>query len=473
MLKQKANLAAFSLYLVEIIILGLAFYASFIIRDFYFSDNFGRLIPFKQYLWLIEIILPVWSAFLSYFKLYESQRTKSFWKEAWKIAKVSFWGTLLLMAIVFSFKADYISRFFVVLFGCISFFFLFIERLVLRMMLRSARKKGYNFRNILVVGTGRRAREIAEVLSKNKHWGLKLIGFVSDNSETKLEKLGKSPILGHIIDLPQMLQRHVVDELIFAVSRKKLEELEEIFLLCEEQGIRTRVAVNFFPHMIAKVHLDDLYGIPLLTFSTTPYNEGLLMAKRLFDIIIASVLLVVLFPLMALISLLIKVTSDGPIFFRQTRVGLNGRKFTLYKFRSMLKNAEDLKSQVEHLNEMAGPVFKIKNDPRTTWIGRLLRRTSLDEFPQLYNVLRGDMSIVGPRPPLPEEVAQYERWQRRRLSMKPGLTCLWQINGRNKITDFKKWMELDLHYIDNWSLKLDFKIFFKTILVVLAGRGAS
>ncbi|MCG3115732.1 MAG: sugar transferase [Candidatus Manganitrophus sp. SA1] len=473
MLKQKAKLVAFSVYLVELILLGFAFSAAFTIRDLYYSESYGRLIPFQHYFWLIYIILPLWSFLFYYFKLYESQRTKSFWKEAWKIAKVSFWGTLLFMAIVFAFKAEYVSRLFIIGFGAISFLLLFFERLLLRMMLRSARKRGYNYRNILVVGTGRRARELAEVLAQNKHWGLRLIGFVSDFPETKLEKVGKSPILGVVSELPQMLQKYVVDELIFAVSRKRLEEMEELFLLCEEQGIRTRVAVNFFPHMIAKVHLDDLYGIPLLTFSTTPYNEGLLMAKRLFDLIIASVLLVVLSPIMALISLLIKMTSEGPIFFRQTRVGLNGRHFTLYKFRSMLKNAEELKGDVQHLNEMDGPVFKIKDDPRTTWVGRLLRRTSLDEFPQLYNVLRGDMSIVGPRPPLPEEVAKYERWQRRRLSMKPGLTCLWQVNGRNKITDFKKWMELDLHYIDNWSLKLDLKIFIKTIFVVLAGRGAS
>jgi exopolysaccharide biosynthesis polyprenyl glycosylphosphotransferase len=270
-----------------------------------------------------------------------------------------------------------------------------------------------------------------------------------------------------------MLKEHVIDELIFAISRKRLEELEELFLLCEEQGVRTRIAVNFFPHMIAKVHLDEIHGIPLLTFTTTPHSEGLLMAKRLFDLGIAAALLAILSPMFVLIALLIKTTSEGPIFFRQRRVGLNGRQFILYKFRSMLKNAEEMKEGMEHLNEMGGPVFKIADDPRATSIGRFLRRTSLDEFPQLYNVLLGDMSIVGPRPPLPEEVGKYERWQRRRLSMKPGLTCLWQINGRNKINDFKKWMELDLHYIDNWSLKLDLKIFIKTIFAVLVGRGAS
>lgn len=473
MLKQKAKFVAFAVYLTEIVLLLLAFFSAYWFRHLYLLEKYGPLNPFSNYIWLVYTILPLWSVLFYYFNLYESQRTKTFWKEAWKLTQISFCGTLLLMAIVFVAKADYISRFFVILFGCLSFLFLFIERLILRTFLRAARKRGYNFRNILVVGTGRRAREVAEIVSKNKHWGLKLIGFVSDNPETKIERVGKSPVLGHVADLPSMLQNDVVDELIFAVSRKRLEELEEIFLLCEEQGIRTRVAVNFFPHMIAKVHLDDLHGVPLLTFSTTPHNELLLSAKRVFDLIVAAAVLIALSPLSLLIALMIKLTSAGPVLFRQTRVGLNGRHFTLYKFRSMLENAEEMRNGVEHLNEMKGPAFKILKDPRATWIGRLLRRTSLDEFPQLYNVLRGDMSIVGPRPPLPEEVAKYERWQRRRLSMKPGLTCLWQVNGRNKITDFKKWMELDLHYIDNWSLKLDLKIFIKTIFVVLAGRGAS
>ena len=197
------------------------------------------------------------------------------------------------------------------------------------------------------------------------------------------------------------------------------------------------------------------------------------MTKRSFDIIISSFLLVSLVPFMLVISFLIKITSEGSVFFRQRRVGLNGKSFTLYKFRSMFKNAEELKGQIGHMNEMEGPPFKIKKDPRATWIGQFLRRSSLDELPQLYNVLRGDMSIVGPRPPLPLEVDQYEGWQMRRLSVRPGMTCLWQVNGRNKINDFKQWIELDLQYIDNWSLMLDFKIFVKTIFTVLSGRGAS
>jgi len=473
MLKQKAKLVSFFQFLVEIALLTGAFYLAFVFRDVYWSKDYPRLLPFERYLWLVSMIVPLWSILLYYFGLYESQRTQSFWKEMGRLAKVSLWGTLLIMVVLFAFKAGEISRLFIAIFGAVSFCLLVLERLVLRNVAHSGRRSGFNYRSIIIVGTGRRARQLAQVIQGNKHWGLKLIGFVSDQSEIKIEKLMGFPVLGSVSDLAEMLPRYVIDELIFTVSRKRLEELEDLFLLCEEQGVRTRVAINFFPHMIAKVHLDDLQGIPLLTFTTTPNDEVLLLAKRFFDVFVSLSLLMFLSPLLIAILLLIKVTSPGPIFFRQIRVGLNGRRFTLYKFRSMLKNAEDLKSGVEHLNEMASPAFKIKDDPRATRIGRVLRRTSFDEIPQLYNVLRGDMSIVGPRPPLPLEVDKYERWQRRRLSMKPGLTCIWQINGRNKIKDFKKWMEMDLHYIDNWSLKLDLKIFVKTIIVVLAGRGAS
>ncbi|MEK6576677.1 MAG: sugar transferase, partial [Nitrospirota bacterium] len=373
MLKQKAKLVSLSLYLTELFLLIGSFLITYRFRDLYFSDKYEHLFLLQQYVWLIYIILPIWSFLFYYFDLYESQRTRPFLKEALKLVKVSFWGTLLLMAVVFAWKADYISRLFIIFFGLISFIFLFLERLILRLMVRSARRRGYNYRNIILVGTGRRARELAKVIVGHKQWGFRLIGFVSDQTDSRVGKVMGYPVLGVVTDLPEMLGRYVIDELVFAVSRKRLEDLEEIFLLCEEQGIRTRVAINFFPHMIAKVHLEDLYGIPLLTFTTTPHNELLLMAKRLFDMVMASILLILLMPGMILIALLIRLTSEGPIFFRQTRVGLNGRHFTLYKFRSMLKNAEELKNHIGHLNEMNGPAFKMKEDPRVTSIGRFLR----------------------------------------------------------------------------------------------------
>jgi exopolysaccharide biosynthesis polyprenyl glycosylphosphotransferase len=268
-----------------------------------------------------------------------------------------------------------------------------------------------------------------------------------------------------------MLRRQVIDEVIFAVSKEELERLEETFLVCEEEGVKTRVLLSFFPQAISKVYLERLGDKPLLTFSATPDDE-LLLLKRVLDFAMALTALLVLWPVLLVLAVAVKLTSSGPVLFRQTRCGLGGRKFTLYKFRSMQADADLRREELAALNEVDGPVFKIKNDPRCTPIGRFMRKFSLDELPQLVNILRGDMSFVGPRPPLPEEVEKYEPWQRRRLRMQPGLTCLWALEGRSRLS-FRRWMELDLEYIDHWSMTLDCKILLRTIPIVLLGRGAS
>ncbi|MEM8994650.1 MAG: sugar transferase [Acidobacteriota bacterium] len=246
----------------------------------------------------------------------------------------------------------------------------------------------------------------------------------------------------------------------------------DLFLALHEQGIRTRFALNLFPHVKTQTRLEELDGVPLLTFSTAPEKPVPLFVKRSVDVCLSLGIIALSLPVVLGIALLIKFTEGGRVLYTQTRCGLNGRRFTLYKFRTMVEGAEAKQSELMHLNEMNGPVFKLSRDPRVTFLGRFLRRFSIDELPQLWNVLRGDMSLVGPRPPIPDEVARYQRWQRRRLSMKPGLTCLWQISGRNHI-DFDRWMELDLQYIDSWSPWLDMKILLKTVPAVLSGRGAS
>jgi exopolysaccharide biosynthesis polyprenyl glycosylphosphotransferase len=241
-------------------------------------------------------------------------------------------------------------------------------------------------------------------------------------------------------------------------------------LACDEEGVRTRVAVDFFPHVHSEIYLDRLGASPLLTFSATPHDEIRLLVKRAIDLLLSAAALLILFPFMLLIAALIRLTSPGPAIFRQERCGLNGRRFTFYKFRSMCENAEAMRASLEHMSRRQ-LALKIPNDPRTTPVGRWLRKFSIDEWPQLFNVLKGDMSLVGPRPAIPEEVDQYERWQRRRLRMRPGLTCLWAVSGRDAV-DFETWMRMDMQYIDNWSLALDWKILIRTIPQVLSGRGA-
>ncbi|RKY80333.1 sugar transferase, partial [candidate division KSB1 bacterium] len=278
-------------------------------------------------------------------------------------------------------------------------------------------------------------------------------------------------VIGRVRDIPRILRESVIDRVIFVVPRLWLNRVEDAIHHCEREGVATAITVDLFEPKVARLRQSDFAGIPLILFQTTVAEEWQLFIKRIIDIVISLIAILLLSPVFIISAIGVKLSSKGPVFFRQERCGQNGRRFILYKFRSMIVGAEMKKRKLEKQNEMQGPVFKMKRDPRVTRFGRFMRKLSIDEFPQLFNVLRGDMSLVGPRPPLPAEVELYEVWHRRRLSMKPGLTCIWQVSGRNKI-DFNTWMEMDMKYIDNFSLWLDFKILVRTIFVVLTGYGA-
>ena len=386
----------------------------------------------------------------------------------------SFWFALLFAAAIFLLKLGEISRSFVGLFIILNMALQAVYRLSAHKMREFLQRGFTDHRYYLIVGTGRAAAEVAELIEMNKDHGDRVIGFLRDEEGKELEdkRLRESYPVGDLSELHHMLEENIIDEVLFAVSKPQIEKMEDCFLTCEEQGVKTRVLLDFFPHFHSEITLDRLEHLPLLTFSNAPENEYLLFLKRAFDMVFSAILLGLGAPFLLLISALVRLTSPGPTFYRQLRCGLNGRKFWLYKFRSMYLDADQDQRLLTYLNESDGPVFKIARDPRTTPIGRFLRKTSLDELPQLVNVLKGEMSFVGPRPPLPEEVAQYERWQRRRLRMKPGLTCLWALEGRSELS-FARWMKLDMDYIDHWSLSLDFKILLRTIPRVLTGRGAS
>jgi len=381
------------------------------------------------------------------------------------------YGVLCLIVFEYVFRLD-LSRFFLVLFSVYAWVLLLLFRLMAGRVVGVIRREFAAPHYVMVVGTGPRAVHLARGLEQSSEYGVRLRGFLSEGPVAPPEiHLRASYKVLPIADLQSILRQHVVDEVIFAVGSESLAELEEVFLMCDEEGVRTRVAVDFFPHVNSTVSLERFGETPLLTFSAAPYDEIRLLLKRLTDIAIAAAGLVVLAPFMAAIAILIRLTSPGPAIFRQVRCGLNGRLFLFFKFRSMVQNAEELKKDLEHLN-VRETAFKIPRDPRLTGIGRFLRKFSIDEWPQLWNVLRGDMSLVGPRPAVPGEVEHYKRWQRRRLRMRPGLTCLWAISGRDNV-DFETWMKLDMQYIDNWSLALDWKILLRTIPRVLTGRGAN
>ena len=332
---------------------------------------------------------------------------------------------------------------------------------------------------LLLVGRNQRTRSYLEELERLRVPSVMVAGYLDlkngvsgrprDDCSDVLARL-EVPCLGKVQDLASVLTHNPVDEVFITLPIKSCyDQIETTVKICEEAGVAVSLSVDLFERNIAQSGI----GSPSrITYSCVPYPRWKLGVKRVMDLTLALAVVFVLAIPMLFIAAFIRLTSKGPVFFRQRRVGLNHKPFDMMKFRTMVENAEAMKSELEHLNEQKGPVFKMKKDPRITRFGYFLRKYSLDELPQLFNILVGDMSLVGPRPPIPTEVAEYEWWQRRRLSMKPGLTCYWQVRGRNRI-GFEEWMRLDLAYIDNWSLTLDLKLLLETIPVVLKGSGAS
>lgn len=382
-------------------------------------------------------------------------------------------GTVALVLFEYALRLD-LSRPFVALFAAYAWILLCLFRLNAGSLIGLIRREFGAPHYVLLAGLGESARRIAQLLEQSRKYGVQLVGFVadspSDEAPEKVTVLRKEYPAYRLGDLPRLLQNRVIDEIIFAVERGRLAELEDVFLACDEEGVRTRVLIDFFPHVNSDVYLDRLGPAPLLTFSAAPHDEMRLFIKRVTDVVLAAAALILLCPFLLIIAVLIRITSPGPAIFRQVRCGLNGRRFVFYKFRSMCHDAEAMKEAVAHLStrELA---MKIPNDPRLTPLGVWLRKFSIDELPQLWNVLKGDMSLVGPRPAIPEEVEQYQRWQRRRIRMRPGLTCLWALAGRDAV-DFETWMKIDMEYIDSWSLALDWKILLLSIPRVLSGKGA-
>ena len=450
----------------DVLLISLAFAAAYQTRVWLpFEKNFYIDFPVAALLLLLSALC--WVAIGYWFDVYEkldSAHPSVVLRDTFRQCAL---GAICLVIAEFLLRLD-LSRSFVVLFAVYAWILLCLFRINAARVIGGLRREFGAAHYVMVVGSGENARRLGEALERSSDYGIRLMGFLDEEpGEIRLRQTYERHPLS---SLPELLRGHVIDEIIFAVDSRRLSEMEEVFLLCDEEGVRTRVVVDFFPHVNSQVYLDRLGPTPQLTFSAAPHDEIRLLAKRMTDFALAAAALVLLLPFMLLIALLIRLTSPGPAIFRQERCGLNGRRFTFYKFRSMCNNAEELKASLMHLSQKS-TAFKIPNDPRLTGIGRVLRKFSIDEWPQLWNVVKGDMSLVGPRPAVPEEVDQYQRWQRRRLRMRPGLTCLWAVKGRDTV-DFETWIKMDMQYIDNWSLALDWKIILRTIPRVLTGKGA-
>jgi exopolysaccharide biosynthesis polyprenyl glycosylphosphotransferase len=477
MFREHARLFTIIQFVTDILLTILAFPAAYATRlslDRIAPEPFARLLnpelfSIGSYAWLVSIGIVWWIIAAKTLGLYRITIRRSGWEKFGIVVASSFLLGLFLGFLSFALKLV-MSRPLIALFVFYQALFLCCGRAVVALHSRGRSHPSRIRRHILIVGTGRKAREMGELVSRYSDWGLRILGYVGVDRAGS--SVGTPDLLGSIADIPAIIENNVVDEIIFVGNEPRdLEGLDDVLAICKEQGVKTRVAADFFPVKVSHVSMEFLENVPIITFSATPDHAFALLVKRVIDVLGSTVALVVSSPLLLILAVLVKLTSKGPVIYRQVRCGLYGRKFVLYKFRSMCEGAEDVLWEIKHLNEMDGPVFKMRNDPRVTPVGRFLRKSSLDEWPQFWNVLKGDMSLVGPRAPLPEEVKEYTRWQRRRLSVKPGITCLWQVSGRNEI-DFQEWMKLDLQYIDTWSLFLDLKILLRTFPVVLLGKGS-
>ncbi len=472
MLKERANLFRRVNVIFDIITTCVSLVAAVVLYHYAFSPTVPFLNLLYRYAPTLYFALPVWFILFRINGMYESRRLDTIPKVAW----ITTWsvgeGIALLILISYFLRITAVSRIFIILFGVINIVLLVLQRIILKEFLYSLRSKGFNFRRVLIVGTGNRARSVAKKLDAHREWGMVVYGFMSQTREEVGRELDGASVIGSLDELQAVISSNPIDEVHIALPLLDLDTITSILEICEEQGIRTRVMIDLYSPTISKIHLEDFRGTPMLTFTASPMETWEMVIKETIDRVGAFAMLLLLFPLFLFLSLLVKLTSKGPVFFVQERVGLHKRRFRMYKFRTMVHNAEELLPGLLERNELSGPVFKIKDDPRCTYVGRLLRKMSLDELPQLINVLKGEMSFVGPRPPLPSQITLYAPWQYRRLSMKPGISGLWQVSGRNEV-DFEKWMKLDLQYIDNWSLRLDLYIMLRTLPAVLLGRGAS
>jgi exopolysaccharide biosynthesis polyprenyl glycosylphosphotransferase len=424
---------------------------------------------------LFLVLLALWHLVFSLSGLYESRRMSGRRADAKDTFTAATIGVLLVAVAALVFHIRMISPTFLLVFWAITSTAAVTTRLLLRSVLECSRLRGRNLRNMLIVGTNSRALAFARNIEAKPERGFQIIGFV-DDEWAGLEELKKSGrcVVCDFANVAVFLRNNVVDEVVMALPLRSLHnQAARIAALCEEQGITFRLLSNIFDLKVARAHSEEFDDTVFMTNYASVADGLPVFVKRGFDILLSSILLVGLAPLLIAVAALIRLRSPGPILFTQCRLGLNKRKFKIYKFRTMTTDAEQKMSELEHLNEVSGPVFKIKSDPRVTPVGKFLRKSSIDELPQLFNVLKGDMSLVGPRPlPVRDYEGFNQDWQRRRFIVRPGLTCLWQINGRSSVS-FEKWMQLDMQYIDKWSLRLDLEILLRTIPAVLRGSGAA
>jgi exopolysaccharide biosynthesis polyprenyl glycosylphosphotransferase len=431
---------------------------------FFFTD--------PRFLFLFLGVLPFWLGILYLIQITEIPRTKQYRVLLFEYLQSAVGISMVLLVVYFFLKMNWISRLFLMESAFIGSIFLFLIRLLEYKVFKNFRASGFNHINVILIVDDSSSIFI-ESLIKNKEWGYKIIAIFTTSPSLKEQFGGKIIIVPeeNLATLNALLEVEIIDEVLYVKSIVIPTEVRKVIRSCEELGVIFRLKYESDKLQLTNAIETRIGTYKFLNFINVPSNSYSIAIKRFMDVLVSLSMIIILAPLLLFITVVIKVTSKGPVFYNQVRVGLRGRQFKLYKFRTMVYNAEQLQRHLESVNEADGPVFKLKNDPRITSIGKFLRKSGLDELPQLFNILKGEMSLIGPRPPLPSETVKYARWQLRRLSVRPGLSCFWQIKPDRNSIKFDEWMEMDLAYIDNWSLRLDIIILVKTVRTVFLRSG--
>jgi exopolysaccharide biosynthesis polyprenyl glycosylphosphotransferase len=434
-------------------------------RDISYHHSLSAYVPFSLLFTALMLLA------FQMDRVYQQWRGCPWLDQVYRIINATAKSVVVMLAITFVLQPRQYSRLLLVEAGIIAVILLVLSRVVQNGIAGWLRARGVGVDRVIIVGAGEAGRTVMRAIVARPELGYQVIGFVDDNPDKGSTDIGRFKALGPTSNLALLIEEEAVDEVIITLPWMYHRKIMSIVRECERRQVSARIVPDLFQMSLSRVDVDDLGGVPLVGVREIGFERGALLIKRGIDIVGAVVGLVLGFPLLALIGAAIRLDSPGPIVFRQTRVGIAGKTFEMYKFRSMHEEAEAELEQLRELNEADGPIFKMRDDPRLTRVGRFLRRTSLDELPQLWNVLRGEMSLVGPRPPLPAEVARYMEWHKKRLEVRPGMTALWQVSGRSTLS-FDEGVLLDVYYIENWSLWLDFKILLRTIPKVLFGAGA-
>ncbi len=448
----------------------LAYYLRFNILLFITPESVPIL---GHYFKVLVIVSLLWLAIFKLIGLYDGKRIASLLDELASLFLAISASTLFLLSLLFLYREFWFSRLVIVNAWFVAIILLGLERSFVFSIRSWLRSRGWKVRNVLILGTGEMGQVLANKISLDKNLGYNVVAFLEDNTEKKDESQFSIPILGNIDTgrIKEIIRTKKINEIIIASNSLSAERILDIVTECERLNVEFKIVPGILELIASRLDVEELSGIPLLTISEISLKGLNAIVKRSFDVFFSSIGLVVLFPLFAFFALLIKFTSAGPVFFRQERVGKDGETFYMFKFRSMVQDAEKLFPKLAPLSEVDGNLFKMKNDPRITPLGKFMRRYSIDELPQVLNVFLGQMSLVGPRPPLPREVAKYSSWHMKRLRVRPGITGPWQVAGRS-LLPFEEMVHLDIYYIENWSLWLDLKILLRTVPVVLLGTGA-